>query len=76
MSHRTEQRIATKMSSLGVPSSVTFYQHQKGDYEKYILGQNEHDCVTCLKHKTGKTPNNKRCKAICNKQHGLEVKTH
>jgi hypothetical protein len=65
MSAITEQRMATKMTSLGVPSSITPYRHIKGDYDKHKLGQNEYDCITCHKHKDGRIPNNYRCKTVC-----------
>jgi hypothetical protein len=65
MSKRTEERMATKMISLGVPSSISLYKNSRRDVQKYAIGNNENDCISCQKHTTGKIPNNIRCNAVC-----------
>lgn len=65
MSANIEREMAIKMTSLGAPSTVGFYKHNKSDYQKHHIGMNEQDCVTCRKHITGIIPNDMRCRATC-----------
>ena len=65
MSANIERIADARLSELGTTANVKFYRHYKIDKKKFALNMNEHDCISCRKHITGKIPNLKMCKATC-----------